>query len=206
MSSREWEILGVDHVAIAVTPETFDGWRGVWSRLFGGSIFYDIADANPGGVSSMRLCGIKVGNLSIALISGIDRKEKSQVTKYVERHGDHSIQHIAVAVKNIEAFLEETRGKGIGFLGELLLREDAWGGEIKQIFGLPFDGKLHSDEAPFFEFVERPKDSGSFSSGESFSDDFAKRLYEEVEEAARQEHTGVFIAREILEKPTTSAT
>ncbi|MBI4118190.1 MAG: hypothetical protein HY455_01445 [Parcubacteria group bacterium] len=205
MSSRNWEILGVDHVAIAVMQETFDSWKGVWTKIFGGRVFYDIADANPGGSSSMRLCGIKAGNLSIALIAGIDREEKSQVTKYVERHGDHSIQHIAVAIKNIAAFLDESRERGVGFLGELLQRQDPWGGEIKQIFGYPFDERLPSDEAPFFEFVERPQVGSTFSSGDSFSSDFARDLYHDVEEAAREEHHGVFIPRRILDSLKTSA-
>lgn len=192
MSKRKWKILGVDHVAFAARSQNFDMWKNFLVCVFLGTEFYDISDANPDGNSSMRLCGIKIGNLSIALIAGIDREKKSQVTKFVERHGE-GFQHIAIAVRNIELFLKEMREKGVGFLEEVKIRDDSWGGQIKQIFGLPLDATIPLDEASFFEFVERPQKGKTFSSGESFSDDFAKKLYEEVEKAAQKRTLKGFI-------------
>ena len=196
---QDWEILGIDHVAIAV--RNIDVWEAFYVQGCGGKRFYKIEDANPDGPSSMRLCGIKVGGLSLALIQGIDREEVSQVTKYVAQHGDHSYQHIAVAVRNIEAYMRDLCGKGVSLLGELKQREDpTWGGEVKQIFALPFDPELDPDEAPFFEFVERPQKGASFTSGDSFSDDFAKALFQDVEAAAKSGKRKSFISAEALSK------
>lgn len=194
-----WEILGVDHVAIAV--KNIDLWEAFYVHGCGGTRFYKIEDANPEGSSSMRLCGIKVGGLSIALIEGIDRREMSQVTKYVAQHGDHSYQHIAVAVRNVEAFMRDMCSQGVSLLGELKQREDpTWGGEVKQIFALPFDSNLDPDGAPFFEFVERPQQGKTFTSGDSFSDNFAKALFQDVEAAAKSGKRKSFISAEALSR------
>jgi len=165
----------------------------VYVNLFDGKIFHETPDANPDGPSSMHLCGIKVGEFSIALIQGIDRGEKSQVTKFVEKHGDHSFQHIAIAVDDINAALKDLREKGARFLtDEIHERVDSFG-PIRQIFSRKFDINIDSDEAPFFEFVERPRADGLFHSGESFSDDFARELYRDIEESAHKDDQEVFV-------------
>ena len=186
--SKDWQILGIDHIAIPV--ENYEGWKRVYLDLFGGELFHETLDASPTGASSMKLCGIKIGGLSIALISGIDRKEKSQVSKFVEKHGDHGFQHVAVRVDNLEAFVRWGRENGLQFLGQILQRKDNFG-QIKQIFAKKFDPNLNVDEAPFYEFVERPKEGEIFEdiAADSFSDEFAQELYREVEDAGH----GVFI-------------
>ena len=42
----------------------------------------------------MKLWCIDYGDFGVALIEGIDRAGQSQVTKFVERHGDHACQHV----------------------------------------------------------------------------------------------------------------
>lgn len=189
---RQWEILGIDHIAILV--KNIERWKQFYVRLLGGEIFYETEDANPQGLSSMKLCGIKIndGRFSLALVEGIDREEKSQVTRFIERHGDHAVQHVAIGVRNVKAFINDMRKEGVNFLGELLERKDAFG-PVKQIFSKKFDLDLDSDEAPFFEFVERPQKGKTFASADSFSDDFAMELYQSIEDAHREGDGETFI-------------
>ncbi|MBI2120721.1 MAG: VOC family protein [Parcubacteria group bacterium] len=183
-----FKILGLDHVAIAVKDIT--AWKKMY-LFMGARIFYETNDASPNGKSSMKLCGVKLGEYSIALIEGIDREEISQVSAYVEAHGDHSFQHIAVAVDNIYAFVEWATVNNFHFLGPLKDRSDAFG-DVKQVFARKFDKNLSPDEAPFYEFVERPNQEGRFISADSFSDDFAKEFFLQIEGAQKGFEDAIF--------------
>lgn len=173
-------IVGTDHFAIPVRDIEF--WKNEYVNNMGGVLFHETPDAYPRGASSMHLCGVLLGGVSIALIAGIDRTEKSQVTKFVERFGDHSFQHIAIRVNEIEKFVELAQKSGYRFLSGIHEREDQFG-PVKQVFACKFDPTLPADEAPFYEFVERPQEGETFKSGDSFSDDFARELYKDVEHA-----------------------
>lgn len=194
---NDWEIIGIDHFAILV--KSLDAWLPVYTSLMRGKVFSTIRDANPNGASSMNLCGITMGGgrVSVALVEGIDRTEKSQVTKFVEQHGDHAVQHVAIAVRNIEALVAHMRANGVHFLGEILAREDAFG-PLKQIFTKRFDAKLGPAEGPFFEFVERPQQSGAAKAADSFDAGFAQQLYKDVEEAQTEGDKETFFAFDTL--------
>ena len=43
--------------------------------------------------------------VGVALIEGIDRAKKSQVTKFVEAHGDHACQHVAYDTHDLDKFV-----------------------------------------------------------------------------------------------------
>lgn len=187
-----FKILGLDHCAVAVGD--IARWKSTY-LLMGARVFYETNDANPGGRSSMKLCGVKVGEYSIALLEGIDREEISQVSAFVSKHGDHSFQHIAVAVDNIYAFVEWATKNNFHFLGPVQDRKDAFG-DVKQIFARKFDKDLLSDEAPFYEFVERPNGEGKFSSADSFSDEFAREFFLQIERAQKGCENAVFFAIE----------
>lgn len=176
-----FKILGLDHVAIAV--KDIVKWKAVYFFM-GARVFYETNDASPQGASSMKLCGVKLGEYSIALLEGINREEVSQVSAFVNKHGDHSFQHIAVAVDDISAFVGWANEKGFQFLGPIQESKDAFG-EVKQVFARKFDGSLSPDEAPFYEFVERPNQEGKFVSADSFKDEFAKEFFLEIERAQR---------------------
>ncbi len=178
-----FRVLGVDHVAIAV--KDLKRWKAQYLSM-GATVFFETDDASPGGSSSMKLCGLKLGEFSCALIEGIDREEKSQVSAFVEKHGDHSFQHVALAVDNIYVFVEWALEQGFHFLGSIQDRVDGFG-QVKQIFGRKFDEHLAPDEGPFYEFVQRPNQEGRFVSANSFSDDFAREFFLEIEDA---QHAG----------------
>jgi hypothetical protein len=183
-----FKILGLDHVAVAV-KDIFK-WKVMYLSM-GARVFYETSDASPQGASSMKLCGVKLGEYSIALIEGINREEISQVSAYVEKHGDHSFQHIAVAVDNIYAFVEWASENHFHFLGPVQDRKDAFG-DVKQVFARKFDKDLPPDEAPFYEFVERPNQAGKFISADSFSDDFAKEFFLQIEGAQKKCEDTIF--------------
>ncbi len=195
-----FKILGIDHIAIAV--QDMDAAKKMYT-LMGATVFHETKDASPNGPSSMKLCGIKLGEgVSFALIQGIDRKEVSQVTSHVRRHGHHSFQHVAIAVDNLHAFVAWATQNGFQFLGPIQDRADIFG-EVKQIFGRKFDSTLSSDEAPFFEFVERPgKSADDFASATSFSDEFAKEFYDQIERAEKECENTIFFTTEVTELST----
>lgn len=191
MNAKEilpFKILGLDHVAVAVKDIT--KWKSMYLFL-GACVFYETNDASPQGKSSMKLCGVKLGEFSIALIEGIDREDISQVSAYVAKHGDHSFQHIAVAVDNIRAFVDWATANNFNFLGPVQDRPDAFG-PVKQVFARKFDKDLPPDESPFYEFVERPNQEGRFISADSFSDDFAKEFFLQIEGAQKKCENAIF--------------
>lgn len=183
-----FRVLGLDHVAVAVRDIT--KWKNTYLSM-GARVFYETDDASPNGASSMKLCGVKIGEYSIALIQGIDRKEISQVSAYVAKHGDHSFQHVAVAVDNIYTFVEWAMTNHFHFLGPIQDRKDAFG-DVKQVFARKFDKDLPPDEAPFYEFVERPNEEGRFISADSFSDDFAKEFFLQIAGAQKKCENKIF--------------
>lgn len=175
-----FKVLGVDHIAVAV--KDIEATKKMYA-LMGGTVFHETRDASPKGASSMKLCGMKLGGVSLALIEGIDRTEVSQVSAHVKKHGDHSFQHVAIAVDNLHAFVAWAVQNGFHFLGPVQDRADIFG-EVKQVFARKFDQSLVSDEAPFYEFVERPgRSAEDFAAADSFSDAFAKEFYDQIEHA-----------------------
>ncbi len=190
---RNWKVLGVDHVAIAV--KDIEAWKRVYIDLLGGENFFETNDAVPGGPSSMRLCGVKLGGYSIALLEGIDRDQTSQVSAFQKAHGDHSFQHLAVRVDNLDNFAQWARGQNFQFLGSVQERADAFG-PIKQVFARPFDPSLAPDQGNFYEFVERPignKFAAGEVGGDSFSSDFAKEFFTQIERAQNKGEALSFI-------------
>lgn len=189
MEQKRWQWLGVDHTTYAVRD--IELWRGVYVDLWGFREIHYTADANPDGSSSMRLYGLECGNERIALVSPINRSSISHVHHFLERHGDHSVQHVAIAVSNLEAFVEDMKCKQFKFLGNIKVRTDLFG-PIKQIFAKRFDAHLTPAEGPFYEFVERPKDMES-GLAEFFSSTVAGELYEDVENDIAHDNGEPFI-------------
>ena len=88
----------------------------------------------------MKIWCIDYGEFGVALIEGIDRAKKSQVTKFVERHGDHSCQHVAYDTHDLEEFQAHMKEMGGSTpRGETLVRNDGFG-VLKQMFARGYAG------------------------------------------------------------------
>ena len=175
----------IDHVAYAVAKGNIRKWTWFHTEVEGGKLIKKIDDAIPHGASSMKIWCIDYGEFGIALIEGIDRGEKSQVTNFVERHGDHSCQHIAYDCHDLDCFLDHLRSVGGATRGEILVQNDGFG-QLKQIFAKGYvDG--HAGESQFSEYCERPK-SDEKSTEEvniTFSEKAGQTFYEQVQDAIK---------------------
>lgn len=173
-------LLGIDHLTYVVRPDTIEYWAEVWEKL-GGKRTLQVDDTNPKDKSSMMLWTFDFGEFGVALVAGIDREEKSHVTAYLEKHGDHSLQHVAFKVEDLEVFKAMAEGMGFSFLGDVLVRKDDRG-LVKQIFGRGWHGENNPSEVGFPEFVERPQGEGEDFSKITFSKKAGTNLYRQSQE------------------------
>ena len=102
----------------------------------------------------MKIWCIDYGDFGVALIEGIDRAKKSQVTKFVDRHGDHACQHVAYDTHDLEKFQAHMRDLGGSARGGTLVRNDGFG-ILKQMFARGYS-EGDAAEATFPEYVQRP--------------------------------------------------
>lgn len=175
---KEWQWLGVDHITYVVWDTQF--WRSVYIHDFGFREIHHTPDASPNGKSSMELYGLEQGESRIALVRPINRSAISHVESFLRMHGDHSVQHVAYGIRNIEAFVAEMKEQGFHFVGMVKQRQDLFG-PIKQVFAKRFDSSLTPAQGFFYEFVERPQHTDEQSLTDFFSSSVAEELYEEVE-------------------------
>lgn len=177
MTHVNWQWLGVDHITYAVRD--IESWRAVYVHCFGFHEIHHTPDASPDGTSSMELYGLESGTSRIALVSPINRSSISHIERFLRTHGDHSVQHVAYAIQNLEAFVSEMKDREFHFLGDIKYRIDSFG-PIKQIFAKRFDAHMTPAQGPFYEFVERPAQA-EVGAVDFFSSTVAGELYEEVE-------------------------
>jgi hypothetical protein len=171
----------VDHITYACAPGTIEKWAWFHTEVEGGRLIERIDDVRPHDAdSSMKLWCIDFGDFGIALVEGIDRRKKSQVTKFVERHGDHSCQHVAFDCHDLERFRKHLLALGGHPRGEVLLRHDGFG-MLKQMFAKGY-AEGDAAEATFPEYVERPKD-GTEDVHITFSEAAGRGFYEQIEHA-----------------------
>ena len=128
----------------------------------------------------MKLWCIRYTDFGIALVEGIDRNRESQVSAFVRRHGDHSTQHVAFGVDNIDDFVGHLQQFGLRLRGEILVRRDGFG-MVKQVFTKGFT-KGDPATTMFFEFVERPKQLGA-AAEVTFAQTTGKGFYQQIEDA-----------------------
>ena len=103
----------VDHITYACEQGSIERWAWFHIEVEGGTLINRIDDVRPDDPdSSMKIWCIDYGEFGIALIEGIDRAKKSQVTKFVERHGDHSCQHVAYDTHDLDKFLAHLKAMG----------------------------------------------------------------------------------------------
>lgn len=181
-----WRHLGVDHITVCVS-NNIESFVAEYVEREHGRIVFRNLDVTPGDPSSMMLYGIACDDAYlIAIAQGINREERSHVSLFCDTHGDHAVQHVALRVSNLPAYVKEKRLQGREFLSEQIHeRKDSFG-EVRQIFAAPFDRYLPVSQAPFYEFVERPP-GWQLSSDliEVFSNPFAVGLSNDIERARK---------------------
>ena len=103
----------VDHITYACEQGAIERWAWFHIEVEGGTLINRIDDVRPDDPdSSMKIWCIDYGDFGVALIEGIDRAKKSQVTKFVEAHGDHACQHVAYDTYDLDAFVEPSAAHG----------------------------------------------------------------------------------------------
>ena len=173
----------IDHVSYAVEKGNIEKWAWFHIEVEGGTLIKRIDDARPGDPnSSMKIWCIDYGDFGIALIEGIDRAEKSQVTSFVEKHGDHSCQHVAYDCHNLEKFIGHMKSLGGHPRGNVLVQDDGFG-ILKQMFAKGY-ASGHAGEATFPEYCERPETADAAKEVEiTFSKKAGGEFYKQVQNA-----------------------
>jgi hypothetical protein len=175
-------LKNVDHVTYACERGSIEKWAWFHLEVEGGTLVNRIDDVRPEDPdSSMKIWCIDYGGFGVALVEGIDRREKSQVTKFVERHGDHACQHVAYNCHDLETFRARLNRMGGHVRGETLMRHDGFG-VLKQLFA---KGYQQGDpaEASFPEYVERPRADADDGVKITFSKQAGRGFYEQIEDA-----------------------
>lgn len=179
-------LVKVDHVTYACAKGMIEKWAWFHIEVEGGKLIKRIDDVDPNNPnSSMKLWCIDYGDFGIALVEGIDRNEKSQVTLFAEMHGDHSVQHVAYDTTNLEQFIERLEKYGFNVLGEPISKRDAYG-MLKQVFCRGYS-QLSPAQNQFAEYVQRPR-SIQEELEVTFSQQAGKGFYRQIEEAMAQEN------------------
>ena len=180
----------VDHITYACAAGTIEKWAWFHIEVEGGVLINRIDDVRPDDPdSSMKIWCIDFGNFGIALIEGIDRATTSQVTMFVERHGDHSCQHVAYDTGDLEAFRQHLVANGGTPRGQTLVRNDGFG-VLKQMFAKGY-AVGHAGEASFPEYVERPR-VGDDGVAITFSQMAGRGFYDQIEDAIASHDTEPF--------------
>ena len=182
----------IDHVSYAVAAGNIEKWAWFHIEVEGGTLIKRIDDARPGDPSSsMKIWCIDFGDFGIALIEGIDRAEKSQVTTFVEKHGDHSCQHVAYDCHDLDAFVSHMKSMGGHPRGGVLVQDDGFG-ILKQMFAKGY-ASGHAGEATFPEYCQRP--TGGADAGNiqiTFSNRAGGEFYRQVQDAIAEGDTQPF--------------
>lgn len=171
----------VDHITYACARGTIEKWAWFHTEVEGGRLIERVDDVRPHDpASSMKLWCVDFGEFGVALVEGIDRRKKSQVTKFVERHGDHSCQHVAFDCHDLERFKEHLLDLGGHPRGKVLVRHDGFG-LLKQMFAKGY-AEGDAAEATFPEYVERPR-AGADDVHITFSETAGRGFYDQIEDA-----------------------
>lgn len=182
----------IDHVTYAVAAGNIEKWAWFHIEVEGGKLIKRIDDARPDDPdSSMKIWCIDYGDFGIALVEGIDRAEKSQVTSFVERHGDHACQHVAYDCHDLDRFIDHMKSMGGHPRGEVLVQDDGFG-ILRQMFAKGY-ASGHAGEATFPEYCQRPRTGDERQDVEiTFSKKAGGEFYRQVQDAIDQGDTEPF--------------
>jgi hypothetical protein len=172
----------VDHVTYACAAGTIERWAWFHIEVEGGSLINRIDDVRPDDPdSSMKIWCVDFGEFGVALIEGIDRAKKSQVTKFVEAHGDHAVQHVAFDTDDLDAFTRHVRAMGGTPRGRTLVRHDGFG-VLKQMFARGY-AEGDAAQVAFPEYVQRPHVGADDDVAITFAEETGKGFYDQIEDA-----------------------
>jgi hypothetical protein len=173
----------VDHITYACDKGRIEQWAWFHIEIEGGTLINRIDDVRPDDPdSSMKIWCIDFGDFGVALIEGIDRAQRSQVTKFVERHGDHSCQHVAFDTHDLDKFVAHLQANGGTPRGEVLVRNDGFG-VLKQMFARGYEAG-DAAEASFPEYCQRPQVGDSDEEvAITFAQETGKGFYDQIEDA-----------------------
>ena len=173
----------VDHITYACEQGTIERWAWFHIEVEGGTLINRIDDVRPGDPdSSMKIWCIDYGEFGVALIEGIDRAKTSQVTKFVQRHGDHAVQHVAFDTHDLDKFVSHLKKMGGTPRGEVLVRNDGFG-VLKQMFARGYE-EGDAGEASFPEYCQRPNVGDSDEHvAITFAAETGRGFYDQVEDA-----------------------
>ena len=173
----------VDHITYACEQGTIERWAWFHIEVEGGTLINRIDDVRPDDPdSSMKIWCIDYGDFGGALIEGIDRAQKSQVTKFVDVHGDHAVQHVAYDTHDLEKFQAHMKDMGGTPRGETLVRNDGFG-ILKQMFARGY-AEGDAAEASFPEYVQRPNPGDTDAEvAITFAEESGKGFYDQIEDA-----------------------
>jgi hypothetical protein len=172
----------VDHITYACELGAIERWAWFHIDVEGGTLINRIDDVRPDDPdSSMKIWCIDYGEFGVALIEGIDRAKRSQVTKFVEVHGDHSCQHVAYDTFDLESFQAHMKAMGGTPRGETLVRNDGFG-ILKQMFARGY-AEGDAAEATFPEYVQRPRPGDDDEVAITFAEETGKGFYDQIEDA-----------------------
>ncbi|MDX2381903.1 MAG: hypothetical protein QNM02_19355 [Acidimicrobiia bacterium] len=184
----------VDHIAYACEQGSIEKWAWFHIEVEGGTLINRIDDVRPDDPdSSMKIWCIDYGEFGVALIEGIDRNTTSQVSTFVERHGDHSCQHVAYDTHDLAAFQARMTELGGSPRGKTLVRDDGFG-TLRQMFARGYSAG-DAAEASFPEYVERPDVRDAPDVGEvaiTFSEETGKGFYDQIENAVAEHDEAPF--------------
>lgn len=173
----------IDHISYACAAGSIEKWAWFHIEVEGGTLIKRIDDARPGDPnSSMKIWCIDYGDFGIALIEGIDRAQKSQVSSFVDKHGDHSCQHVAYDCYNLDNFIAHMRSLGGHPRGNVLVQNDGFG-ILKQMFAKGY-ASGHAGEATFPEYCQRPQSEDEAKQVEiTFSNAAGGEFYKQMQDA-----------------------
>ena len=182
----------VDHISYACEQGSIEKWAWFHIEVEGGTLINRIDDVRPDDPdSSMKIWCIDYGEFGVALIEGIDRAKKSQVTKFVDRHGDHCVQHVAFDTHDLDKYLDHLKSLGGTPRGEVLIRDDGFG-MLKQVFARGY-AEGDAAEASFPEYVERPQVGATEEEvAITFAQETGKGFYDQIENAVAAEDEAPF--------------
>jgi len=182
----------IDHVTYACEADSIERWAWFHIEVEGGTLIKRIDDVRPDDKdSSMKIWCIDFGDFGIALIEGIDRAKKSQVTNFVERHGDHSCQHVAYDTYNLDQFIKHMKSLGGHQRGSTIVQDDGFG-ILKQMFAKGY-ASGHAGEATFPEYCQRPQTAEEVDEVQiTFSKKAGTTFYNQVQNAIDEEDTSPF--------------
>ena len=173
----------VDHITYACEQGSIERWAWFHIEVEGGTLINRIDDVRPGDPdSSMKIWCIDFGEFGVALIEGIDRAKTSQVSKFVQRHGDHAVQHVAFDTHDLDKFVSHLQKMGGTPRGEVLVRNDGFG-VLKQMFARGY-AEGDAGEASFPEYCQRPNVGDSDEDvAITFAAETGRGFYDQVEDA-----------------------